>query len=117
MDEKFEGGPRNSGGVYSGEIDIRYAVSVSKNTVAWKLFEDLTPQVGLSYLKRMGFSYLVNRDYVPAASLGGLTYGVTALEMAGAYAAIGNGGVFRTPTCIMRISDADGNTIAGGYGN
>ena len=117
VDEKFEGGPRNSGGVYSGEIDIRYAVSVSKNTVAWKLFEELTPQVGLSYLKRMGFSYLVNRDYVPAASLGGLTYGVTALEMAGAYAAICNGGVFRTPTCIMRISDADGNTIAGGYGN
>ena len=117
MDEKFEGGPKNSGGVYSGEIDIRYAVSVSKNTVAWKLFEELTPKVGLSYLKRMGFSHLVNRDYVPAASLGGLTYGVTALEMSGAYAALCNDGVFRNPTCIQRISDADGETVAGGYGN
>lgn len=117
LDSKFEGGPKNSGGVYSGEIDIRYAVSVSKNTVAWKLFEELTPKVGLSYLKRMGFSHLVNRDYVPAASLGGLTYGVTALEMSGAYAALFNDGVFRTPTCIQRISDADGNTVAAGYGN
>ena len=117
VDEKFEGGPRNSGGVYSGEIDIRYAVSVSKNTVAWKLFEELTPKVGLSYLKRMGFSHLVKNDYVPAASLGGLTYGVTALEMTGAYAAICNDGVYRDPTCILRISDADGETVAGGYGN
>ena len=114
IDEKFEGGPRNSGGVYSGEIDIRYAISVSKNTVAWKLFEELTPKVGLSYLKRMGFNYLVNKDYVPAASLGGLTYGVTALEMASAYATLCNDGVYRTPTCIQRISDTDGNTVAGG---
>ena len=48
IDEKFSGGPKNSGGVYSGEIDVRYAVSVSKNTVAWKLFEELTPRTGLS---------------------------------------------------------------------
>jgi membrane peptidoglycan carboxypeptidase len=117
LDEKFEGGPRNSGGVYSGEIDIRYAVSVSKNTIAWKLFEELTPKIGLLYLKRMGFGHLVQSDYVPAASLGGLTYGTTALEMAGAYATICNDGIYREPTCIMRISDADGETVAGGYGN
>ena len=117
IDEKFSGGPRNSGGVYSGEIDIRYAVAVSKNTIAWKLFEDLTPGTGLSYLLKMGFGSINERDYVPAAALGGLTYGVTALEMSGAYAAICNDGVFRRPTCILRISDADGNTLAGGYGN
>jgi 1A family penicillin-binding protein len=117
IDEKFSGGPKNSGGVYSGEIDVRYAVSVSKNTVAWKLFEELTPRTGLSYLLRMGFGHIVEKDYVPAAALGGLTYGVTAVEMAGAYAAICNGGVYRDTTCIMRISDADGNTVAGGYGN
>ena len=117
IDEKFEGGPRNSGGVYSGEIDIRYAVSVSKNTIAWKLFEELTPQKGLGYLIRMGFEHLVDTDYVPAASLGGLTYGATALEMTSAYAAVCNEGVFRNPTCILRISDPDGNTVAGGYGN
>ncbi len=117
VDEKFPGGPRNSGSVYSGEIDLRYAISVSKNTVAWKLFEELTPKTGLSYLTRMGFEHIVSKDYVPAASLGGLTYGVTALEMAGAYAAVCNDGIYREPTCILRISDSDGVTIAGGYGN
>jgi len=111
LDEKFDGGPRNSSSVYSGEIELRYAVAVSKNTIAWKLFEELTPAVGLGYLKRMGFSHLVKRDYVPAASLGGLTYGATALEMTSAYAALANGGSFRTPTCIMRITNADGTAI------
>lgn len=117
IDERFEGGPRNSGGVYSGEIDLRYAVSVSKNTVAWKIFEELTPRVGLDYLKRMNFGSLVLKDYVPAASLGGLTYGVTALEMAAAYETLYNDGLYRTPTCILRITDSDGELLAGGYGN
>ncbi|MBR5179687.1 MAG: PBP1A family penicillin-binding protein [Lachnospiraceae bacterium] len=117
IDEKFEGGPRNSGGVYSGEIDLRYAVSVSKNTVAWKIFEELTPRVGLDYLKRMNFGSLVQKDYVPAASLGGLTYGVTALEMASAYATIYYDGLYRDPTCILRITDSDGELLSGGYGN
>lgn len=111
-DERFEGGPRNSEGVYSGEIDVRYAVAVSKNTVAWKLFGELGAEAGLSYLKKMGFSSIVDTDYVPAASIGGLTYGATAVEMTSAYAAIENDGIFRTPTCIERITDASGNIIA-----
>lgn len=111
VDEKFEGGPKNSGGVYSGEIDVRYAVSVSKNTVAWKLFEELTPRTALSYLLKMNYSHLVEKDYVPAAALGGLTFGATSLEMASGYATLENDGVYRTPTCIVRISDADGKTI------
>lgn len=111
LDEKFEGGPRNSSGVYSGEIELRYAVAMSKNTVAWKIFSELTPKKGLSYLKKMGFSHLVETDYVPAASLGGLTYGATALEMTSAYSALENGGTFRTPTCILRITDADGHPV------
>lgn len=111
VDEKFPGGPRNSGGVYSGEISLSYAIAVSKNTVAWKLFQELTPKVGLSYLLAMDFRRIVSNDYVPAVSLGGFTYGVSAVEMASAYATIENDGVFRTPTCIVRITDAQGNTL------
>lgn len=111
VDERFQGGPRNSGGVYSGEIDIRYAISASKNTVAWKLFCSNGIEKGLSYLKKMGFEHIVESDYVPAASLGGLTYGTTTVEMASGYAAIENQGIFRTPTCIVRITDAKGNAV------
>lgn len=111
VDERFSGGPRNSGGVYSGEIDVKYAVTVSKNTVAWKLFEELGISKGLSYLKKMGFSHIVDEDYVPAAALGGLTYGVTTVEMASGYETLANKGLFRSPTCIVRITDSQGNAI------
>lgn len=111
VDERFSGGPRNSGGVYSGEIDIRYAISASKNTVAWKLFCENGIEKGLSYLKKMGFEHIVESDYVPAASLGGLTYGTTTVEMASGYATIENEGVYRTPTCILKITDSRGNAV------
>ncbi|MBP3567620.1 MAG: transglycosylase domain-containing protein [Lachnospiraceae bacterium] len=112
LDAKFEGGPKNSGS-YLGEITVRAAVEYSKNTVAWKLFSELTAETGLSYLKDMKFRRIVDTDYVPAAALGGFTYGVSALEMAGAYAALENDGVFRSPTCIMRITDIDGRDVVG----
>lgn len=113
VDERFEGGPRNSGNVYSGEIPVSYAIAVSKNTVAWKLFEELTPRVGLSYLLQMGFRRIVDTDYVPAVSLGGFTYGVSAVELASGYAALYNDGYYREPTCIVKITDAQGNVLVG----
>lgn len=114
VDERFSGGPRNANGVYSGKITLRRAVEVSKNTVAWKLFETvLTPKVGLSYVTDMQFRNIVPSDYVPAASLGGLTYGVCTLEMAGAYCTLANDGIYRNPTCIVKITAADGQEIVG----
>lgn len=114
VDERFSGGPRNANDVYSGEITLRRAVEVSKNTVAWKLFEEvLTPHVGLSYVTDMQFRNIVPSDYVPAASLGGLTYGVCTLEMAGAYCTLANEGIYRNPTCIVKITTADGREIVG----
>lgn len=113
VDERFAGGPRNANGVYSGKITLRRAVEVSKNTVAWKLFEELTPQVGLSYVTDMQFRNIVPSDYVPAASLGGLTYGVCTLEMAGAYCTLANDGLYRNPTCIVKITTTDGDVIVG----
>ena len=112
LDARFDGGPKNSGS-YLGEITVRTAVEQSKNTVAWKLFSELTPEVGLSYLKNMKFRRIVDSDYVPAVSLGGMTYGVSALEMTSAYATLENDGVYRNPTCILRITDRNGQEIVG----
>lgn len=113
VDEKFEGGPSNSNGVYSGKITLRKAVEQSKNTIAWKLFEELTPKVGLSYLKRMNFAKIDKNDYYPASSLGGFTNGVSAVEMASGYATLANDGIYREPTCIVKITDSEGNVIVG----
>lgn len=110
-DYRFSGGPSNSDGSYSGYISLRYAVEKSKNTVAWQLFNELTPEVGLQYLLDMNFSKIVKSDYYLSASLGGLTYGTSTLEMASAYATLENDGKYREPTCIVKILDADENEI------
>ncbi len=112
-DHKFEGGPSNSSDSYSGHISLRYAVEQSKNTVAWQLFEELTPEVGLEYLLKMNFSKIVADDYCLPSSLGGMTYGVSPLEMASAYATLENDGKYREPTCITKILDSDGNEVMG----
>ncbi len=93
------------------EVTIREAVEKSINGPAWRLFEELTPQVGLQYLLEMNFSKIDARDYTMAASIGGLTYGFSALEMAAAYSTLENDGYYRVPTCIVKITDADGNII------
>jgi membrane peptidoglycan carboxypeptidase len=111
VDEPIEDGPKNSTGNYSGEMKLQRAIEVSKNTIAWKLYEELTPQVGITYLLKMNFKRIVKDDYYPAASLGGLTIGVSPLEMAAAFATIENDGYYREPSCIIRITDAKGKEM------
>ena len=110
-DHKFDGGPSNAGNTYHGKIKLSEAVQRSLNTVAWQIFDKLTPKVGISYLYKMNFSNIVKTDETLAASLGGLTNGVSPLEMAKAYATIENDGAYRDPTCIARITKADGTKV------
>ena len=110
-DEPIEGGPVNSDGAYWGDMTVRDAVKYSKNTVAWKIYQEITPRVGIGYLLKMDFKKVwYDKDY-NAGALGGFTYGVTTEEMAGGYAAIANDGVYRKATCIQRIDGADGETV------
>ncbi len=111
QDVKTEEGPSNSGGYYEGDITLRYAVQTSKNTVAWNLLEEMTPQEGLSCLKTMKFSRLDSRDNQLASALGGFTNGVSAVEMASGYGTLVHDGKYREPTCITRITDAEDNVI------
>lgn len=110
-DAPIPDGPENGDKVYNGKMSLRTAVALSKNTIAWTLFEQLTPDVGLAYLEKMGFTGLEQADHRLPASLGGLTRGVTPVEMASAYSAIANYGKFLSPTCIVRITLADGTPL------
>lgn len=110
-DYQFEEGPSNASDVYYGEVPVRFAIQKSLNTVAWQLYEQLSPQVGLQYLKAMNFQNIVEEDYIAATSLGGFTKGTSALEMASAYATIVNDGNYREPTCVRTILDKDGNIL------
>lgn len=113
-DQKFEGGPSNSDGLYKGLIKVSQAVIESRNTVAWQILDDIGPKAGLKYVQNMDFSHIVPSDYYDAAALGGLTYGVNTVEMASGYATIKNGGIYRKASCIDSIEDSDGNEVKTG---
>lgn len=111
VDEKIENGPENSNGTYLGKITIRSAIENSVNTVAWNLYGELDTHYCLSHLIKMNFKKISYEDDNLAASLGGVAYGVSPLEMAAAYAALENDGIYRNPTCIVKITDVYNNEI------
>ncbi len=110
-DQEIEDGPKNFDGGYMGQIELSEAVQRSLNTVAWQVYEDITPKYGLSKLKAMHFSEIVDSDYTLATSLGGFTYGVEPVEMAAGYCTLQNDGKYRIPTCIKKIVDYKGSTV------
>ena len=110
-DTQIAGGPKNSNHQYSGKITLRTAVEKSKNTVAWKLFHELTAEKAMSYLLKLQFSEIMPQDYTGAAALGGFTRGASSLEMTAAYTALENGGIYRAPSCVMRVEDSYGQVV------
>ncbi|MFI3172685.1 MAG: transglycosylase domain-containing protein, partial [Eubacteriales bacterium] len=102
---------------YQGAVTIRYAIMKSLNTIAVKMYYAVTDEVVWEYLMDFGFTTLVHpeesgtNDYGPATALGGLTNGVTALELTAAYAAIANGGTYTEPILYTMIYDSDGSIL------
>lgn len=102
----------NSGYSYLGSISLRKAVQKSSNVATYRLYQELGPENCLEYLEKMHFKGLEEADYqYDTTCLGGFTKGVTAVEMAAGYATLENDGEYRTPTCIVKITDAEGNVI------
>lgn len=102
----------NSGYSYSGSISLRRAVQKSSNVATYRLYQELGPEDCLKYLENMNFAGLEPEDYrYDTTCLGGFTRGTTAVEMAAGYATLANDGRYRMPTCIIRITDSEGNVI------
>ena len=98
---------------YQGTTTIREAITYSMNVVTTKwLVEDVTPKLGIKYLENLGITTMdeENDAYAPLG-LGGISNGVTNLELTGAYAAIANGGVYTQPILYSKILDKDGNVL------
>jgi len=110
-DEYIQDGPKNADGTYMGDITLRTAVNLSRNTVAWNILKEITPKTGSSYLLNQGFHKVWMDKNYNAIAIGGFTYGVSTEEMAGAYATIVNDGQYRRVTCISSITDARGKVI------
>ena len=97
---------------YTGYSSIRDGIIYSMNIVAVRcLMETVTPQVGVEYANNFGITSLTATDYNAATALGGLTKGVSNLELTAAYASIANGGVYTKPIFFTKILDHDGKIL------
>lgn len=107
--------PQNYDRRFHGKMTYRRALTYSYNIPAIKISEKYGNSNVLKLAKKMGITTLVEdgpqSDDNSAMTLGGLTHGVTPLEMAGAYGAIANMGKFNKPTPIVKIVDRNGKTI------
>jgi len=97
------------GNTYTGATTIARATLRSDNSVYAQLALDVTPEHIVDVAHRMGITSYLNPT--PAIVLGGLTYGVSPLEMAAAYATLANMGEYVAPTIILRIRDSQGKVI------
>ncbi len=109
----FGGGytPGNSGNSYLGLTNIRNCIKVSHNIPMLKIMTELKPKKSIEYLEKMGITTLTKDDENIAIAIGGLTKGISTLEMAGAYASIANDGVYTKPTFYTKVVDSEGNTV------
>ena len=97
---------------FTGYSNIREGIIYSMNIVAVRtLMETVTPQLGVEYAENLGITSLTKDDLGAALSLGGITKGVSNMELTAAYAAIANGGVYTTPRFFTKILDHDGKVL------
>jgi penicillin-binding protein 1A len=96
------------GNTYSGTVTLTRATLASDNSVYAQLILDVGPKAVCGAAKRLGI--MTKLDCYPAEGLGGLTRGVTTLEMAGAYGTLASGGVRHRPTGIERVVFPDGKS-------
>lgn len=109
--------PKNAYNGYLGNMNIRKALALSTNTVAYQVFKDVGQEKALSYLDKMAFSGLRYADNTAVSiSLGGFTNGTKVDEMAKAYAAIQHEGEWSEKNCIVKIEhERDGLLFEGGH--
>lgn len=109
------------GSNYRGLLSLRYGIAQSANVVAVKTLTQISPQLGFDYLQNFGFTTLVEKrvekdgsvvsDIGQPLALGGITDGVTNMELNAAYATIANQGTYIKPKLYTKIIDHDGNVL------
>lgn len=96
---------------YRGYTNIRQATINSINVVAVKCLTQIGTSLGFQYVEDFGITTLDSGDNNQALALGGITRGVTNLELCGAYATIANGGMYNKPRLYSQVLDSNGNVV------
>ena len=97
---------------FTGLRTIRTALTTSQNVPFVKVMAELTPKKSIEYLKKMGVTSLDDeKDNNLSLAIGGMTYGISPLEMAGAYASVANDGTYIEPTFYSKVEDSEGKIV------
>lgn len=105
---------------YRGLTTLREGITNSMNIIAAKTLEEVTPKTSYDYLLNLGFTSLVENttingetftDIALPMALGGLTKGVSNIELTTAFAAIANQGIYNKASFYTKIVDHDGNIL------
>lgn len=97
---------------YFGYSNIRDGIVYSMNIVTVRcMMETVTAELGVEYTRNFGITSLTESDYNASTALGGITNGVSNLELTAAYSAIANEGIYTKPVFFTKILDHDGKVI------
>lgn len=97
---------------FTGLRTVRTALTTSQNIPFIKIMAELTPKKSIEYLRKMGVSSLDdNKDNNLSLAIGGMTYGISPLEMAAAYASVANDGTYIEPTFYTKVEDSNGKVV------
>lgn len=108
--------PKNWYNGYKGQMTLRTAVEQSVNTASVKTYQQIGPDYSASMLKKVGVTSLdeegdVN-DLNPAAlALGGMTNGISPLEVTAAYATFANGGIYKSPIAYTKVLNSNDEVL------
>ena len=107
--------PQNASGNFSGKVTLREVARHSMNVPTVKIAQKLGIDKPIYYAQEMGISTFVldgpANDRQLATSLGGMTKGVTPLEITSAYGTFANKGVHVEPVVIVKVLDRNGKVL------
>lgn len=101
--------PQNYDGNFDGPLRLRVALAKSKNMVAIRVLQAITPLYAQQWITRFGFDAQRNPAYLSLALGSGA---VTPLQMVGGYAILANGGHRVAPYLVKKVIDSKGRLLA-----
>jgi len=103
--------PKNFGGAIYGQVSIEEAFKNSYNTAAVRILDMIGIETAFSYFNQFDFGQIHSNDYLLPSALGGLTNGVSIIELTQAYSVFATRGIYRSPKAIRQVLDTNGNIL------
>ena len=104
--------PKNSPNKYRGWTNVRTGVQHSINTIAVQTLQTVGTAEAFAFAtEKLNLGLVADDMDISPLGMGGLTYGLSTVEMAAAYATFVNSGIYTEPRTYLRVEDAEGNVI------